>query len=107
MTGDYTPQFATQSFSVQLTAGCYASVPGLVQPKVSSQQSAISVKVVRSQRLKPGNVVGTDSETAVLAFASACTENKDLLTFQVLPLSEVSLCRQQAFVALCASCCCF
>ena len=28
ITGDYTPRFVIQSFSVQLTAWCYASVPG-------------------------------------------------------------------------------
>ena len=33
ITGDYTPQFEIQSFSVQLTAGCYAPMPGSAQPK--------------------------------------------------------------------------
>jgi len=33
------------------------------------------------------------------ALESGCSENKGLLTSQALPLSEASLCRQQAFAA--------
>ena len=38
--GDYTPQFEIQSFSVQLTAGCYRLVK-LRRSRRRSQQSAV------------------------------------------------------------------
>ena len=37
--GEYTPQYEIQSFSVQLTAGCYASGRSLAQSAVSSLPS--------------------------------------------------------------------
>ncbi len=38
----------------------------------------------------------------VEAFASGCSESRGLLSAQAQPLSEESLCRQQAFATSCA-----
>ena len=55
--------------------------------------------------------IATFSDTStigpVCASASGSAEFRGLLTSQSLLVSQVSLCRQQAFVASCAKCCCY
>ena len=71
------------------------------------QQSAVEVKVKGQGEGQTLAICFAQAvQCAVEAFASGCTESKGLLTAQAQPLSEESLCRQQAFATSCANSCC-